>query len=182
MAGAYIDSAICDGLVSVYQESPYKQVGTVIGSAGVAIKNNVKTSTDVSFAANEPDERCRAYIKSLLSVVDVYKQKYPVLDDHFAEWGIVERINIQHYKPNEGFLTWHSERTTKSVSDRLLVFMTYLNDVTDGGQTEWMYQGLSIAPEKGLTVIWPADWMFTHRGVTSLTQPKTIVTGWFGFI
>jgi hypothetical protein len=182
MAGYYIDPTICDGLISVYQEFPHKEAGTVIGAKGIAVKNNIKKSIDVSFVANDQDKRCQDYVISLLSVVDTYKRKYPVLDDHFAEWGIVEKLNIQHYEPQGGFLVWHSERTTKTVAERLLVFMTYLNDVTDAGQTEWQYQGLSVRPEKGLTVIWPADWMFTHRGVASPTQPKTIVTGWFGFI
>jgi hypothetical protein len=59
--------------------------------------------------------------------------------------------------------------------------MTYLNDVTDSGETEFLHQQLKIKPEKGLTLIWPADWMFTHRGVASLTQEKYIATGWFNY-
>jgi hypothetical protein len=60
--------------------------------------------------------------------------------------------------------------------------MTYLNDVTDGGETEWEYQKIKIKPEKGLTVIWSADYTFSHRGITSLTQTKYITTGWYGYI
>jgi hypothetical protein len=60
--------------------------------------------------------------------------------------------------------------------------MTYLNDVTDGGETEWKYQKLKIQPRKGLTVIWPTDWTHTHRGLPSKTQDKYIMTGWLNFI
>ena len=49
------------------------------------------------------------------------------------------------------------------------------------GTTEWQYLGLAVTPVKGLTVIWPTDWMYLHRGVTSPTQNKTIATGWFSF-
>jgi hypothetical protein len=59
--------------------------------------------------------------------------------------------------------------------------MTYLNDVTDAGETEFFYQKIKMKPEKGLTLIWPADWTFTHRGIASPTQEKTIITGWFNF-
>jgi hypothetical protein len=38
-----------------------------------------------------------------------------------------------------------------------------------------------VQPKKGLTLIWPADWTFTHRGVPSPTQEKIITTGWFNF-
>ena len=60
--------------------------------------------------------------------------------------------------------------------------MTYLNDVVDGGETEWYYQNIKIKPVKGLTVIWPTDWTYTHRGLTSPTQTKYIATGWFNFL
>ena len=60
--------------------------------------------------------------------------------------------------------------------------MTYLNDVSDHGETEWFHQKLKVKPKKGLTVIWPADWTFTHRGISSPTQRKIIVTGWFSYV
>ena len=59
--------------------------------------------------------------------------------------------------------------------------MTYLNDITDDGETEFFHQKIKIKPEKGLTVIWPADWTFTHRGIPSNTQVKYITTGWMSF-
>jgi len=59
--------------------------------------------------------------------------------------------------------------------------MTYLNTVEDGGETEFFHQQRSISPQKGLTVIWPADWTHTHRGVPSPTETKYIITGWFNF-
>jgi hypothetical protein len=59
--------------------------------------------------------------------------------------------------------------------------MTYLNNVTDGGETEWYHQDLKIQPQKGLTVIWPADWCFVHRGNITPTQDKYIITGWFNY-
>ena len=59
--------------------------------------------------------------------------------------------------------------------------MTYLNDVTHKGETEFFHQKIKIKPEKGLTLIWPTDWTFTHRGIPSPTEEKYIVTGWFEY-
>ena len=56
--------------------------------------------------------------------------------------------------------------------------MTYLNDVDDGG-TEFLYQNLITPAEKGLTLIWPAGFTHTHRGVVSQTKTKYIATGWY---
>ena len=60
--------------------------------------------------------------------------------------------------------------------------MTYLNDVTDQGETEWLHQNLKIKPKKGLTIFWPTDWTFVHRGITSPSQEKYIATGWYNYI
>ena len=57
--------------------------------------------------------------------------------------------------------------------------MTFLNDLTDEGGTEFLYQDLKVEPKKGLTLIWPSYWTHTHRGVISKTQEKYIVTGWY---
>ena len=64
---------------------------------------------------------------------------------------------------------------------RALVFMTYLNDVEDGG-TEFLHQNVYTPAKKGLTLIWPAYWTHTHRGVVSKLKEKYIVTGWINFI
>jgi len=60
-------------------------------------------------------------------------------------------------------------------------YYDYLNDVTDEGETEFFYQKRIIQPRKGLTLIWPASWTHTHKGVPSLTQEKYIITGWISF-
>jgi hypothetical protein len=60
--------------------------------------------------------------------------------------------------------------------------MTYLNDVDEAGETEFLYQEIKFKPKKGLTLIWPADWTHTHRGIPSLSEEKYIITGWFNFV
>ena len=90
-------------------------------------------------------------------------------------------FNIQKYKPSQAYHSWHTERGGKKTSNRHLVFMTYLNDVKKGGETEWYYQNLKIKPEKGLTVIWSADWTFTHKGYSTIDEDKYIITGWYEF-
>ena len=60
--------------------------------------------------------------------------------------------------------------------------MTYLNDVKNGG-TEFLYQNElnQKDAEQGLTLIWPAHWTHTHKGIISDEQEKYIITGWYNF-
>ena len=58
--------------------------------------------------------------------------------------------------------------------------MIYLNDITGGGETEFLYQKRRIVPTVGTVVMWPAAYTHVHRGNTVLTeQDKYIVTGWY---
>jgi len=60
--------------------------------------------------------------------------------------------------------------------------MVYLNYLTDGGQTDFYYQNHKETADHGKMVIWPSDWTHIHRGITSPTQTKYILTGWFSHI
>lgn len=64
---------------------------------------------------------------------------------------------------------------------RMLVWMTYLNDVTDGGGTKFIYQDETVQARKGRTLIWPSDFTHTHVGVVSPAQDKYIITGWLNY-
>ena len=45
---------------------------------------------------------------------------------------------------------------------RFFVFMTYLNDVDDGGETYFNHFKIKVKPKYGKTMIWPAEWTHTY--------------------
>lgn len=176
IGGWYLkDSSICDNLIKFYKESPDKHEGMT----STKTDKTIKDSTDVTAQGKIAQE----YTEHLQLVVNEYIKQYPYCN-YYAAWNMTSPSVIQHYAPGQGYHAWHCERGTikEPNGSRHLVFTTYLNDVTDDGETEFVHQQLKIKPEKGLTVIFPADWTFTHRGITSATQEKYIVTGWFNFI
>jgi hypothetical protein len=171
------DVALCDRVIAFYQNNPNKSIGLDNNQVDLMKKD----STDC--VLNDDQELMAEYLMNLSWVIGEYKDKFPFCDSNHP-WGIVESINVQHYKPHGGYHAWHTERVSDSGLNaaRHLVFMTYLNDVEDQGETEFFHQGVKIKPQKGLTVIWPADWTYTHRGVPSPTQDKYIVTGWLSYM
>ena len=175
--GGFIKSEVCDDVISYFEESPLKQGG----ECGRGIDPNHKLSTDIYVQPTNSDIVLQNYIKELKNISDLYIKRFPFSLEGMPSWGLKNEFNIQKYQPKEAFYGWHTERCSYFALHRHLVFMTYLNTVTDGGQTEWFHQKLKIQPEKGLTVIWPVDWTYTHRGIASPTQTKYIVTGWFDF-
>jgi len=180
ISGWFIQESICDEIIDFYQEDNYFPVTQGLSSSG---KVNVKQkeSLDKSISHITKDPRLVNYFDALSEVIKKYTEKY-IWCDITESWTIVENVNIQWYPPNGGFKVFHFERNGKLVSmNRHLVFMTYLNDVIDAGETEFYYQKLKVQPQKGLTLIWPVDWTHTHRGIPSPTQEKIIITGWYGF-
>ena len=139
--------------------------------------SNIKKCVEFSICPKENIfQPIWSYQRALGKVIQNY------LDDYgLKEWqfDINERYNVQHYEKGEGFFPFHCERAHNTPPQclRSLVFMTYLNDVDDGG-TEFLHQNCEVKARKGLTLIWPADWTHTHRGIISKTKEKTIITGW----
>lgn len=107
--------------------------------------------------------------------------------NHFewcATWSTPIKLwdfNIQKYDPTKAYSNWHIEDAgpVKNKPLRKLTWMTYLNDVWDGGETQFLYQSRAFFPRKGNTLIWPAGWTHPHRGVASPSETKYIATGWF---
>lgn len=90
-------------------------------------------------------------------------------------------IKIQKTKIGGGYHVWHCEDSTRDNSNRILAWMVYLNDVEDGGETEFLYQHKRIKPIAGTCLIWPAGFTHTHRGNPPLTNDKYVITGWVEF-
>ena len=62
-----------------------------------------------------------------------------------------------------------------------MAWMVYLNDVDEGGETEFLFQGLKIKPERNKGVIWPGGFTHTHRGNKPVSNDKYILTSWVLF-
>jgi hypothetical protein len=179
-AGFLEDLSICDRLIDFFENSDTKYPGEIVKNGQGAILKNIKDSIDLTL---RPDQSItQEYAIELQKVVEVYKEKYAHCNNT-APWGI-EAVNIQKYNPAGAYFEWHTERVSGIAPDgiRHLVFMTYLNDVNDQGETEFFYQQVKIKPQKGLTLIWPVDWTHTHRGLPSPSETKYIATGWFCFM
>jgi len=115
--------------------------------------------------------------------------------DNFSEFGtpnVVElmqsiyrvgHVNLQKYvQGSGGYHHWHSEIYPQNAScetlHRVLLWQFYLNDVEDGGETEFLYQSRKVEARKGRLVIAPAGFTHTHKGHVARSADKYIATSW----
>lgn len=117
---------------------------------------------------------------------NIYKNIYPLYINKFNHLNSTSghnifEIKIQKTKPSEGYHAWHNESTGKHDYSRVFAFMLYLNNVNEGGETEFLYQKCRISPLKNRFVLWPAGITHIHRGNPPLSNDKFILTGWMEY-
>lgn len=153
------------------------------GTISNLVRKDWKESKDISVPIDINDEPFGTYKNKLHECILEYSNKYDILNTHMYTFGLAEGYNIQKYPIGGGFKKEHCERMGRFDTSikRVLVFMTYLNDLEDGG-TEFIYQNKIVKAEKGKTVIWSSDWTHTHRGQISSTKEKMIITGWYSHL
>jgi hypothetical protein len=179
-----LDPGFCEEVIDLFEKSPLKHPGAFRYNEEVVQKYDIKKSMDISFDPSflqHPD-----WGKPLRYLVDVVEEnvskyifKYEQAFQKMDNFRLDTLFNMQRYEPGEAFYGWHCERAGLLASGRVLVWMAYLNTVTDNGGTQFYYQNHIEQPEQGKLLIWPTDWTHTHRGIPSLTQTKYIFTGWY---
>jgi len=88
-------------------------------------------------------------------------------------------LKLQKTLPTEGYHVWHLEHSKGfDNSERAFVFSVYLNDVEEGGETEFLHFSKRVKPKTGRIVIWPAAFPYVHRGNPPLSGEKYILTSW----
>ena len=121
----------------------------------------------------------------LLKVIDAWKhyaeEVYPILTS-LASVRINPAVKIQKTKVGEGYHIWHCEHGCIEDGHRLAAFTIYLNDVTEGGETEFLYQGMRVPATQGTLCFFPASYTHTHRGNPPYSNDKYIITSWMEFI
>jgi hypothetical protein len=114
-------------------------------------------------------------------IYPIYNTQYPILQTlikHRSKY-----IKIQKTCPTQGYHIWHCEHDANfDCNNRILSWILYLNDVEEGGETEFLYQSLRFKPKTGTFILFPAHFTHTHRGNPPLSGVKYIATGWIEFL
>ena len=100
----------------------------------------------------------------------------------------LEPINMQKYETSVGGYPYpHSEHfphpndPTQRSLHRVLLWLVYLNDVNQGGETEFIYQNAKIIPRTGNLVFSPCGFTHTHCGHPPQSGEKYVLASWVGF-
>lgn len=93
----------------------------------------------------------------------------------------IEDLRIKRYRAgtDDGFQP-HFD-SIDAVANRYLVFLWYLNDVADGGETEFVDLGVRIEARAGRLLVFPPYWLFQHAGLPPRSNDKYILSTYLLF-
>ena len=176
----YIPEVECDKAIAYYEKQnalnkAYDRLQSE--NSSITIKN------DKAISLNENVTTWFEEFKPLLINFDMALRHYQDATGILSAYGIdgfkYTQLKIQKTLPTQGYHVWHLEHGRgMDFSQRALVFTIYLNDVGEGGETEFLHQSIRAKPIKGRCVIWPAAFPYVHRGNPPLKGEKYIMTSW----
>ena len=173
---------LCNEIIDFFEKNQNLQKKG--GTSDASNNKKVKSTTDITISPIDLKDKnfnvFNNYMNELHNCYVDYQKQWPFLKSMVNDIQIPP-FNIQKYNPGDHFSTVHSERTSLNTLHRLFAFMTYLNDVEDGGETHFTHYKFKIKPETGKTLIWPAEWTHAHTGEILKSGTKYIVTGWMNF-
>ncbi len=173
--------SLCESIIDYYE---LNQTRHIQGRVAEGINLEKKDSIDLTIKPKELDlpgnQILKEYFVKLFECYKDYVSQWPFLES-IAEKLEIGPFNIQRYTTGQHFRKIHTERTSLENLHRVFAFMTYLNDVKDGGSTHFSHYDLDVQPKQGLTLIWPAEWTHAHRGNILKSGTKYIITGWMNF-
>jgi len=151
------------------------------------VENSLPTEKqDNSFSIDlvPSNEDYKSIIQEVSSIIynkyfSQYRERFGILAK--LPLHTIDGMKIQKTEPGEGYHIWHCEHTL-SHTNRLLVYTISLNDVDEGGETEFLYQHFRLKQKKGSITIFPASFTHTHRGNPPLSGTKYIMTGWISYV
>ena len=88
-------------------------------------------------------------------------------------------IMKKYDKQDGGYHAFHEDNGWNEIDiSRVLVCMFYLNDVKEGGETEFLHQKYKVSPTQGSLVIFPAYFTHLHKGHVPISNDKYILNIW----
>jgi hypothetical protein len=174
-----LEKSFCNHLIDKFEKDGRSHPGVIDRNS--TVDPSIKKTTDLHISRYpEWKEEDKILYDSLNSNLDDYFFRLVSLnsslglpgEDNYQDTGYM----IKRYHPDD-YYHWHHDHAIDNGKFRVLTFIWYLNDVKQGGHTEFI-DGTKIKPKCGSLLFFPSTWTFVHRGTSPINQNKYICTGW----
>jgi hypothetical protein len=183
-----LPNELCDEIIDFYNDEGNNRYEGVTQSG---LNKNIKDTLDFCIPTNVSNENnwhkindilsrelydnLKIYVKNIENSFNISQNSdYKIFDiNYFKE----NTFMIQKYKKQKGKYIYHNDFSIDDKGYRVITYLWYLNDVEEGGETEF-WNDFKIKPEKGKLLLFPAHYAFPHCGKMPISSDKIIITGW----
>ncbi len=167
---------VCQAIIATFERDPNRQPSkTAAGVVEAGRSGSIVAMTDdpewaelKEIVRTKTVECLHDYGARFSSIEFILKQ-----EEIYLSPPVVEKLD-----PGQGF-AWHIDSGPVGTARRFLSALTYLNNVDEGGFTEFPLQNTKLKPEQGMIVLFPPYWMFPHRGAPPTKETKYKMTCYF---
>jgi len=177
----YITKEECNKAIKLYEDQ--NKFNNTINRIGSEKSSILQKQDQQYFASLNNLEIWWESLKSMMLNFDLAWNHYCMNTGALSAYDNIKfnftTLKIQKTLPTEGYHVWHVEHGKGFDNEpRAFVFSIYLNDVEEGGETEFLHFSKRVKPKTGRIVIWPAGFPYVHRGNSPLSGEKYILTSW----
>lgn len=188
MFPAAIPKKMCEQIIDAYHDLDKRNETTAgrIGRDGTGeVVKSAKNSRDVELGAyHSYRDLVYEFNTHLQNAYNTYADQYWQIGQYLGKHAVTA-WQIQRYDATDrgGYHQFHIENSGVHNMRRCMAYIVYLNDIKEGGETEFLQQSIRVKPETGKIVICPAYFTHIHRGNPVLSgEDKYILTGWMEYV
>ena len=167
-----LSKELCSEIIQLFENNTDKYPGIT----GGGLNKSVKNTTDLVIPMY--DVKWKRIYKFILSELQTNIKKYfsKMSEFNYNDNLTLNSIQVQKYNKGEGKYIYHDDARIYNGKCRKITFIWYLNNITDGGETE--FTNFKVKPEAGKLVLFPSSWVYPHRANVPISDDKYIMTGW----
>lgn len=167
-----VSPQLCEDTINFFENSKNVDRGKTFSGYNPHIKNSLDLHIYDKYLVDR-------FTKILFLAHKSVLEKHHVLKDYPI---VYSDLQMQKSIKDKGYFKPHIDCTLGVIEeDRVLAPIFYLNDVSEGGETNFINQKFKIKPTMGSLIIFPATFEYLHEGVPPKSNDKYIITT-FGII
>jgi len=117
----------------------------------------------------------KMYMHKFMKDLKIHINDFPPIID-------MENIRIKKYLPNDkDEFKIHVDILRSLLAKRFLVYILYLNDVEEGGETYLPKLNIKVKPKEGRLLMFPPFWTHPHAGLKPIKGTKYIIMSYLHY-
>jgi len=178
-----LSKELCRDIIEIFDKEEFLRDARTMGGVNKNILSGQSChSSNLYNIPNWKNIECFV-LKETVNALDRYMSK---INKRFINYTTFNELENNGFSMNKysvdigGKYEYHVDRLVEKETEleRMITFIWYLNDVQEGGETEFN-RNLKVKPETGKLLMFPSTWTYPHSSLPVVSNNKYIIVGWF---